>query len=71
MVKTGRAWTGAARHHEAATLRIMAEIALARGERDAARALLLVSQETLSKVGDTLELAKTEAVLRQLDADED
>ena len=62
--------TGAARHHEAATLRIMAEIALARGERDGARALLVVSRETLTKLGDTLELARTEAVLRQLEVDE-
>jgi adenylate cyclase len=60
---------GTARHQEAATLRVMGEIALARGETDAARALLDVSRETLIKVGDTLELARTEAVLRVLSAE--
>jgi tetratricopeptide (TPR) repeat protein len=60
---------GTARHQEAATLRVMGEIALARGETDAARALLEVSRETLLKVGDTLELARTEAVLRVLSAE--
>ena len=59
--------TGAARHQEAATLRVMAEIALKRGEVDAARALLVVSQETLAKTWDTLELSRTEAILRRLD----
>jgi adenylate cyclase len=58
---------GTARHQEAATLRVMGEIALARGETDAARALLEVSRETLVKVGDTLELARTEAVLRRFE----
>jgi tetratricopeptide (TPR) repeat protein len=57
---------GTARHQEAATLRVLAEIALARGEPDAARALLEISRETLTQLGDTLELARTEAVLREL-----
>jgi len=58
--------TGTARHHEAATLRVLGQIALARGEPDAARALLEVSRETLKRLGDTLELARTEAVLATL-----
>ena len=45
----------------------MGEIALSRGEIDAARALLEVSRETLAKVGDTLEQAQTEAVLQRLE----
>jgi len=57
---------GSARHQEAATLRVMAEIALARGEPAEARALLEVSRETLRKLGDTLELARTEAVLQRM-----
>jgi adenylate cyclase len=58
---------GTARHQEAATLRVMGEIALSRGEIDAARALLEVSRETLAKLGDTLEQARTEAVLHRLE----
>ncbi|HTD77823.1 MAG TPA: tetratricopeptide repeat protein, partial [Chloroflexota bacterium] len=59
---------GTARHQEAATLRVLAEIALARGERDSAAALLHISRETLQKVGDVQELARTEAVLKLLNA---
>jgi tetratricopeptide (TPR) repeat protein len=58
---------GSARHQEAATLRVLGEIALARGEPDAALALLEVSRQTLRKLGDTLELARTEAVLNRLE----
>ena len=57
---------GTARHQEAATLRVLGEIALANGEPDAARALLEVSRETLTRLGDTFELARTEAVLERL-----
>jgi tetratricopeptide (TPR) repeat protein len=57
---------GTARHQEAATLRVLGEIALADGEPEAARALLEVSRETLRRLGDTLELARTEAVLQGL-----
>ena len=58
---------GTARHQEAATLRVMAEIALARGQGDIAAALLRVSHETLKKVGDVQELARTQAVLKRLE----
>jgi len=58
--------TGNALHHEAATLRVLGEIALARGEPDAARALLEVSRESLRRLGEALELARTEAVLERL-----
>jgi class 3 adenylate cyclase/tetratricopeptide (TPR) repeat protein len=59
---------GTALHQEAATLRVLGEIALARGEPEAARALLELSRESLVKLGDTLELAKTEKVLKLMDA---
>jgi adenylate cyclase len=58
---------GKARHQEAATLRVLGEIALARGEPEAARALLEVSRETLRKLGDTLEMARAEEVLAKLE----
>jgi tetratricopeptide (TPR) repeat protein len=58
---------GSARHQEAATLRVIAEINIARGETVAARALLEISHATLTKLGDVLELARTEAVLKRLD----
>jgi hypothetical protein len=45
---------------------VLGEIALENGEPDAARALLEVSRETLTRLGDTLELARTEAVLQKL-----
>jgi tetratricopeptide (TPR) repeat protein len=57
---------GTARHQEAATLRVMAEIKLARNEPEAATALLRISRETLMRVGDTQELARTEAVLKRI-----
>jgi tetratricopeptide (TPR) repeat protein len=62
--------TGTARNQEAATLRVMGEIALARGEPHAARALLLISRETLAALGDTPELARTEAALERLPAED-
>jgi hypothetical protein len=55
-----------ARHQEAATLRVLGEIALASGAPASARTLLEQSRETLSGLGDTLELAKTDAVLARL-----
>jgi tetratricopeptide (TPR) repeat protein len=55
-----------ARHQEAATLRVLGEIALASGAPASARTLLEQSRETLSVLGDTLELARTEAVLARL-----
>jgi class 3 adenylate cyclase/tetratricopeptide (TPR) repeat protein len=55
-----------ARHQEAATLRVLGEIALASGAPASARTLLEQSRKTLSGLGDTLELAKTDAVLARL-----
>jgi tetratricopeptide (TPR) repeat protein len=61
---------GSARHQEAAALRVLGEIALARGELDAARALLENSRESLLKLGDSLELARAVAALKQLECAE-
>jgi tetratricopeptide (TPR) repeat protein len=55
-----------ARHQEAATMRVLGQIMLARGEVDGARALLELSRQALANLGDTLELARTEAALRSL-----
>jgi hypothetical protein len=52
-------------HQEAATLRVLGEIALARGDSSGARVLLEESRATLTRLGDTLELARTEDVLRR------
>ncbi|MDQ3808972.1 MAG: AAA family ATPase [Chloroflexota bacterium] len=57
------AHAGTAPHQEAATMRVMGEIALARGQASLARALLELSRQTLAELGDTLELARTQAVL--------
>jgi class 3 adenylate cyclase/tetratricopeptide (TPR) repeat protein len=57
---------GTARHQEAATLRVLGEIALARGDAAAARVLLEDSRTTLAGLGDTLELARTTGVLAKL-----
>lgn len=62
------AQTARARHQEAATLRVLAEIALARQEADAAGALLEISRRTLQELGDMPELARTEAAIRRLGA---
>jgi class 3 adenylate cyclase/tetratricopeptide (TPR) repeat protein len=51
------------RAQEAATERVLGQIALARGDREAARAHLELSRRVLSEVGDAAELARTEAVL--------
>jgi tetratricopeptide (TPR) repeat protein len=59
---------GEARHQEAATLRVLAEISLARGEAEAARALLEISRQTLRELGDMLELERTEAAIRRLES---
>jgi class 3 adenylate cyclase/tetratricopeptide (TPR) repeat protein len=56
-----------ARHQEAATMRVLGQIMLSRGEVEGARALLELSRQALANLGDTLELARTEAVLRLLD----
>jgi hypothetical protein len=53
-------------HQEAATLRVLGEIALASGAAALARELLEQSRATLSGLGDTLELARTDAVLARL-----
>ncbi len=55
-----------ARHQEAITERVLGEIALARGERGRARTVLESSRRTLAELGETAELARTEAVLRQV-----
>jgi hypothetical protein len=48
------------------TQRVQGEIALARGDIEAARQLLETSRRTLAEVGEAGELALTEAVLRRL-----
>jgi len=55
-----------ARHEEAMTQRVLAEIALARNDPATARQLLEASRRTLADVGEAAELARTEAVLRRL-----
>jgi len=59
--------TSTARDQEAATQRVMGEIALANGAPDVARALLERSRKTLSGLGDALELERTERVLASLE----
>jgi len=53
-----------ARHLAAMAQRVLAEIALARGQKSAARAMLESSRDTLAELGEAAELARTEAVLR-------
>jgi adenylate cyclase len=53
-------------HQQAMTQRVMAEIALARGDPAAARELLETALATLAEVGEAAELARAEAVLRSL-----
>src|SRR5579859_7741473 len=48
-----------ARHQEAATQRVMAEIAIGRGDTKAARRLLEASRQTLAEVGDALDRSRT------------
>jgi ATP/maltotriose-dependent transcriptional regulator MalT len=54
------------RYQEAATQRVLAEIAIARGKVNEARELLEISRQTLVEVGHAEELARTEGVLLQL-----
>lgn len=56
-------------NQEAMTRRVAGEIALARGDRATARALLEASRSRLAELGELAELARTEAALRSL-ADE-
>ncbi|HEY8807122.1 MAG TPA: adenylate/guanylate cyclase domain-containing protein [Candidatus Limnocylindria bacterium] len=49
-----------------ATERVVGQIALARGDRAAAREHLELSKRTLSEAGDAAELGRTEAILREL-----
>jgi tetratricopeptide (TPR) repeat protein len=51
---------------EAITQRVLAQIALRRGDVDAARRLLEASRGTLAEVGEAGELARTEALLGEL-----
>jgi adenylate cyclase len=55
-----------ARHEEAMAQRILAEIAIARGNGDDARRLLNDSLATLRELGEATELARTEAVAQRL-----
>src|SRR5207244_7217270 len=55
--------TSNAQNQAAVALRLQAEIALARGQAETARQLLLDSREMLANLGEALELAGTEAVL--------
>ncbi len=59
---------GSARHQEAMTQRVLAEIALARDDEPAARELLEMSRRTLTEFGEAGELARTEAILARLSA---
>jgi hypothetical protein len=62
----GFARAASAPHKEAMTQRVMAQIALARGQLSEARRLLEASRQTLADVGEAAELARTEALLRDL-----
>jgi len=55
-----------ARHRQAATLRVLGEIAMAEGASQSAHALLNESRELLHQLGDMVELGKTEAVLARV-----
>jgi tetratricopeptide (TPR) repeat protein len=57
-----------ARQTEAQAERVLARIALRRGEKARARALLEASRRTFAALGERTELALTEAVLATLDA---
>jgi tetratricopeptide (TPR) repeat protein len=57
------------RHQQGMAERVLGEIALARGDGSAARALLESSRATLRELGEAAELARTEAVLVRLGAD--
>src|SRR5438105_1004325 len=53
---------------EAMTQRVLAQIAIRRGEIAEARRLLEASRGTLAEVGEAAELARTEELLRELPA---
>jgi tetratricopeptide (TPR) repeat protein len=53
-------------HKEAMTQRVLAQISLQRGDLAEARRLLEASRQTLTRVGATGELARTEELLREL-----
>ncbi len=55
-----------ARHQEAMTLRVIGEIALARGDPAGARDVLERSRSALSELDEPVELARTQAVLARL-----
>ena len=57
------------RHQQGMAERVLGEIALARGDGGAARALLESSRVTLRELGEAAELARTEAVLARLGAE--
>jgi adenylate cyclase len=56
-----------ARHQEAMTQRVLGQIALARGKTATARTFLEASAGTLAELGESAELAQTEAVLRSVE----
>jgi tetratricopeptide (TPR) repeat protein len=51
---------------EAMTRRVLAQVELRRGDVAKARNLLELSRRTLSEIGEAVELARTEALLREL-----
>lgn len=55
-----------ARHQEAMTQRVLAEIAIAQGDGERAKELLEASRQTLAELGEAGELRRTEAVLGRL-----
>ncbi|MEP6694115.1 MAG: adenylate/guanylate cyclase domain-containing protein [Chloroflexota bacterium] len=57
-----------ARHEEAMAKRVLAEIAIARGDDKEARRLLDESLATLRELGEATEIARTEAVAQRLNA---
>ena len=62
----GLARAGKVRQTEAVVQRLLGEIALARGDRDAARELLGASIELLRSLDEAAELRKAEAVLAKV-----
>jgi len=58
------------RHQQGMAARVLGEIALARGDANAARTLLESSREMLRELGEAAELARTDAVLARLAAED-
>ena len=56
-----------ARHLEAMAQRVLGEVLIASGDPGAARALIEASVATLREAGETVELAKSEALMSRLD----